>query len=140
MRGSCFFAVLSIIAAGALYGAAPGLPEQQRFLGTWQAHFQGSVICTLKLDAGEALAGALYGCSLQFNGDGDLTGVGSPHRSDEACPIKNIRVDGQTLSFDIGAGSDAMHLALVLTTGDEAELRFLQAPLKIKPIHFERQS
>ena len=130
--------VIAVLEVGS--AAAEILHGSQSFAGTWEARFNGSVICTLQLQAGEAPTGALRGCSIQVNQAGDLVPADSPRRANERCPIQNARVKGQTLSFEVNSPADAMRFELVLTGDGGAELRFVETPVKIKPIHFERRT
>lgn len=118
---------------------AQGAKEQQRFAGTWEAKFKGAVICTIKLDAGEELSGATYGCSIQVNQEGDLIETQAPEHADEPSPILSPRIQGDKLSFENKDGDDTLKLELTLTGEGRAELRFVDAPVKIKPVRFERR-
>jgi len=127
------------IAALASGLAAARASEGQRFAGTWEARYKGTLICTIKVEAGDKITGALYGCSINVNNDGDLLDSEIPIKPDEASPIRNFSVREKTLSFEVNDGGDAMKFALVITGEGQAELQFLEAPVKIKPIRFERK-
>lgn len=128
-----------IIALSITVALTAAIPGPQRFAGTWQARFQGTLICTIKVEAREKLSGALYGCSIPVNNDGDLIEADPPQHPNEPSPITNLRFRDNTLTFEVNGGSDVMKFELVLTAEDQADLRFLEVPFKIKPIHFERK-
>ncbi|MBZ5576918.1 MAG: hypothetical protein LAP40_10200 [Acidobacteriia bacterium] len=130
--------VYAVFAAGS--AAAEGLRGARNFAGVWEARFDGTVICTLQLQAGETMSGALRGCSIQVNQQGELIPAAMARRAGEECPIQNIRVQGQTLSFEVNSPADAMKFELVMTGEDGADLRFVRTPIKIQPIHFERRT
>lgn len=113
--------------------------DQQRFAGTWEAKYKGAVICGIKLEAGEKLSGATYGCNIHVNDDGDLIETQPSDSTGEPSPIKNARIDGDKLVFEIMDDDDPMKCELTLTGEGRANLRILNAPIKIKPIHFEKR-
>jgi hypothetical protein len=136
MRKRCLSILLLLTAAQVL--SAQSAADQQRFAGTWEARFKGAVICTIKLKSGEKLTGETQGCNIQVNEAGDLT-ESTPPENNEPSAIVNARVDGDKLSFEITDGDDTMKCELTLTAESRAELRFVDAPVKIKPIRFERR-
>jgi hypothetical protein len=128
-----------LIGASAGLGANAADDSTERFTGVWQARFHGTVFCTLKMKNAETLSGAFYGCSINVNQDGDLLEPDGAGRREEACPMSNLRLRDGTLLFEMKDGPGAMKFELVLTGNGEAELRVLEAPVKIKPIRFEKQ-
>jgi hypothetical protein len=113
--------------------------QQQRFAGTWEAKFKGAVICTIKLEAGEKLSGATYGCNIQVNQDGDLVEAQPAEHADEPSPIVNAKIEGDKLTFDVQDGDDTLKFEFTLAGESRADLRFIDAPLNIKPVHFEKR-
>lgn len=118
--------------------AASGNAALGGFAGSWEARYQGRLICTIKLDQNTKATGALYGCSFSVNQHGDLLEPGSDPRPDEVSLISNLRVEGNSAFFEIADQTAPMKLEFVLTGENQAELRFLEVPIKIKPIRFER--
>jgi hypothetical protein len=45
---------------------------QKKFAGTWEAKFKDTVICTIRVTAGEQISGELAACSISIDGNGDL--------------------------------------------------------------------
>lgn len=119
--------------------AAQSAHDQQRFAGTWEAKYKGAIICTIKLEAGEKLSGATEGCNIHVNDDGDLIETQPEEQAGEPSPILNAKIEGEKLSFEIKDGDDTMKLELTLTGEGRSELRFVDAPVKIKPVRFERR-
>src|SRR5260370_22078198 len=135
------FIFMLIAALGCLPLTAQSSKEQQRFAGTWEAKFKGAVICTIKLDAGEKISGAMHQCRVHVDDDGDLV-ESEPSESDEPAPLLNPKVQDDTLSFETKDEPDepTMKFEMKLTGEGRAELRFIDAPVPIKPIHFEKRS
>ncbi len=127
-----------ILLASSLTLTAQSAKDQQRFAGTWEAKFKGAVICTIRLAAGEKLSGAMSGCNIHVNQDGDLDESAPPETAEES-PIVNARVDGDKLSFENKDGDDTVKMELTLTGEGRADLRFVDAPMKIKPVRFDRR-
>lgn len=112
---------------------------QQRFAGVWEAKFKSRVICTIKLEMGENISGSMQNCKISVNADGDLIDPETSESSgDESDPILNPAIQGDTLAFEIKDEDDVLKLEMQVTAEGRAELRFLNPPAPIKPIHFER--
>ncbi len=118
---------------------AQSAKEQQRFAGVWEAKFKDAVICTIKLEAGEKLTGATYGCNIQVNEEGDLIESQPSENPDQPDPIVSASINGDKLAFTTEDAGDELKCELALTGDNRAELRFIGAPVKIKPIHFNRR-
>src|SRR5215472_4904289 len=120
--------------------SAEDISGQQRFAGTWEAKFKGTVFCTIKLKAGERISGATYACSIHVNEDGELEDPKPADDPDSLEPILHPEINGDTLSFEMAdEGDTRLKLELKLVSTGQAELRFLNAPVRIKPIRFERK-
>jgi hypothetical protein len=113
--------------------------DQQRFAGTWQAKFKDVVICTIKLESGEHISGATYGCSIHVNADGDLVETQAPENPEEPSAIMNAKVEADRLSFETKDGDDVLKFEFTLKGERRAELRFVDAPVNIKPIRFDKR-
>ena len=120
--------------------AAADTDPQQRFAGTWEAKFKGTVFCTIKLKAGERISGATYACRIHVNANGDLVEPDPAEGADTPAPILDPVIDGDTLSFEMSDDGDGrIKLTLTLTGDGVADLHFLNAPVEIKPIRFQRK-
>ncbi len=113
--------------------------DSKQFGGTWEARFKGSVICTIKLSAGDTISGAMYGCAVHVNEDGDLIDTQFEGDPNEPSPVLNPTIEDQTLQFEQEDGGGRMKMELKVVSAGHAELRFVDAPVKIKPIRFERK-
>jgi hypothetical protein len=130
--------ILILLASSLSLLNAQGAKDQQRFAGTWEAKFKGAVICSMKLTTGESLSGEMYGCNIHVDQEGNLD-ESTPPEATEPSPIVNAKIDGDKLSFESKDGDDTIKMELTLTGEGRAELRILDAPVKIKPIRFERR-
>ena len=74
-----------------------------------------------------------------MNDDGDLIETQPEEQAGEPSPILNAKIEGEKLSFEIKDGDDTLKLELTLTGEGRSELRFVDAPVKIKPVRFERR-
>lgn len=114
--------------------------EQQRFAGTWEAKFKGTVFCTIQLKAGEKISGETHACSIHVNEEGDLEEPKPAEDPDTPEPILKPEIEGDTLHFEMADNSDSrLKMELKLVGEGQAELLFLNAPVHIKPIRFERK-
>ena len=131
---------IALFCAAALPLAADDLEAQQRFAGTWQAKFKGAVFCTFKLKAGERISGAAYACIIHVNEQGELQEPEESDHPDTPEPILEPSIEGDTLLFAMADhGDERIKLSLRVLEDGVAELRFLNAPVQIKPIRFERK-
>jgi hypothetical protein len=142
MRKLPFFVfLLAVISSTVL--AAQDSGAQKRFAGLWEAKLKDKVICAIKLEAAaNNISGAVLACQIHVNGDGELIEQESSEPSDDKPePILDPKVQGDTLSFAVKDEDDEQPLKfeLKLTGEAQAELRILNAPAPIKPIHFEKK-
>jgi hypothetical protein len=114
--------------------------EQRKFAGTWEARYKGAVVCTIKLQVGERIFGAAYGCAVHVNNEGNLVET-MPAVSEDPSPIIRPNLNGDTLSFGLldEGETQATKLELHLVRDGQAELRFVDAPVAIKPLRFDRK-
>jgi hypothetical protein len=122
--------------------AAQNTDAQQKFAGTWEAKYKDKVICSMKLQSGDAISGAMYGCSINVDEKGELKEPdGSPDDPDKPEPLLNPKLSGDTLGFEMKDEGDdkPMKMEFRLTGQGQGELRFLDAPVEVKPIRFERK-
>lgn len=122
-----------------LVAGAQDAATQKRFIGTWEARFKDQVICTINLETGDPLSGNMHACNVNVNTDGDLI---EPEGSDDKTDkIVDPKLQGDTLSYSIKDedGGEPLKFELKLTTEGHAELTFLNAPVKMKPIRFEKK-
>jgi len=115
--------------------------DAQKFAGTWEAKLKDKVICTLRLKAGEQISGETEACSINIDANGDLQERDSTEPSDTSPePILNAKLQGEALLFEEKDGDEVLKFELKLIGDGRAELRILDAPVLIKPIHFERKT
>ena len=136
MRELWIFILLLPLALVALAQDA-GVPK--RFAGTWEAKFKDKVICTINLEVADPLSGNMHACNVNVNEDGDLI---EPEGSDDKTdPILDPKLQGDTLSYSVKDedGGEPLKFELKLTGEGRAELTFLNAPVKMKPIRFEKK-
>jgi hypothetical protein len=121
--------------------AAQNAAELKRFAGTWEAKYKAAVICTIALEAGEKITGTASGCNINVDDDGNLMDPEAAQEPAEPAPIFNPKVDGPTLSFEIRDEDDEHPIKMQIELKGEgrAELRIIDAPVKIKPIPLEKR-
>jgi hypothetical protein len=113
-----------------------GVPK--RFAGRWEAKFEDKAICTINLEVANPVSGNMHACNVNVNEDGDLI---EPEGSDDKTdPILDPKLQGDTLSYSVKDedGGEPLKFELKLTGEGRAELTFLNAPVKMKPIRFEK--
>jgi hypothetical protein len=116
--------------------AAQNVAESARFAGTWEAKFKGTVICTIVLETAEKITGTASACNISVDEDGNLVEPEAAPGPAEPAPILNPKIDGGTLSFEIRDENDehATKMQMELKGEGRAELRIIDAPVRIKPI------
>jgi len=112
---------------------------QKKFAGTWEAKFKDKVICTIRLKAGDQISGETDACSINVDANGDLQEPESTEQPDTPSPMLNAKLRGDTLSFEQKDGDDVLKFEMKLTGDGQAELRILDAPVPVKPIHFAKK-
>src|SRR5258708_31505989 len=117
--------------------AAQDAEAKKKFAGTWEAKWKDKVICTLKLKAGEQISGETEACSINVDANGDLQEPDSERSDNSPLPILNAKLQGDALLFEQKDGDDVLRFEMKLIGEGRAELRILDAPAPIKPIHFE---
>jgi hypothetical protein len=133
-----FIALLPLLTSLSL--AAQDAEAQKKFAGTWEAKLKDKVICTLRLKAGEQISGETQACSINVDANGDLQERDSTEPSDTSpAPILNAKLQGDTLLFEERDGDEVLKFEMKLIGEGRAELRIPDAPVPIKPIHFERK-
>jgi hypothetical protein len=111
----------------------------KKFAGTWEAKFKDHVICTIRVRAGGAISGETSDCSINVDENGDLKEPDSTDRPDKPSPMLNPKVQGDTLTFEEKDGDDLLKFEMKVVGDGQAELRILDAPVPVKPIHFARK-
>ena len=114
-------------------------PVPKRFAGTWEAKFKDKVICTINLEVANPVSGSMHACNVSVNQDGDLI---EPEGSDDkTVRMLDPKLQGDTLSYSINDedAGEPLKFELKLTGEGRAELTFLNAPVKMKPIRFEKK-
>jgi hypothetical protein len=129
-------ALLTLLAGLPL--AAQDAEAQKKFAGTWEAKFKDKVICTIRVKAGEQISGEMADCSISVDGNGDLQEPESTDH-DKPEPMVNPKLQGDVLTFESKDDNDVLKFEMKLIGEGKAELRILDTPMLIKPIHFERQ-
>jgi hypothetical protein len=112
---------------------------QKKFAGTWEAKFKDKVICTIRLKASDPISGETDACNINVDANGDLQEPESTGQPDAPSPILNPKLQGDTLTFEEKDGDDVLKFEMKLTGDGQAELRILDAPVPVKPIHFARK-
>jgi hypothetical protein len=119
--------------------AAQDTDAQKKFAGTWEAKFKDKVICTIRVKAGDPISGETADCSINVDENGDLKEPDSADTPDQPSPMLNPKLQGDTLSFQEKEGDDVLKFEMKVVGDGQAELRILDAPLPVKPIHFARK-
>ena len=112
---------------------------QSKFAGTWEAKWKDKVICTLRLKAGEHISGEMEACNINADANGDLQEPESTDHSNPPLPILNAKIEGDTLRFEMTDDDDVLKFEMKLLGDGRAEVRILDSPVPIKPIHFDRK-
>jgi len=118
---------------------AQATDAQKKFAGTWEAKFKDKVICTIRLKAGDPISGETAGCSINVDENGDLKEPDSADRPDDPSPIFNPKIHDDTLTFEEKDGDEVLKFELKVVGDGQAELRILNSPVPLKPIHFARK-
>jgi len=112
----------------------------KKFTGTWEARFNGSVFCVLKIQSGDKLTGAMSAVDIGVDGEGNLS---SAQAKDEVFPILKPNVENDSLTFEWtdDPNEDPLKFEMKLTGKQEAQLRFVTTPegVKIKPFTFMKR-
>jgi hypothetical protein len=119
--------------------AAQDADTQKKFAGTWEAKYKDKVICTIRVKAGETISGETADCTINVDQNGDLQEPDSTQHADEASPILNPRVRGDTLAFENKDNDEVLKFEMKLVGDGQAELTILDSPVPLKPIHFARK-
>jgi hypothetical protein len=130
-------ALLPLLTSASLM--AQDAEAQKKFVGTWEARWKDKVICTLRLKAGEHISGEMEACNINADANGDLQEPESTDHSDPPSPILNAKLEGDTLKFEIKVDDDALKFEMKWLGDGRAEVKILDAPVPIKPIHFDRK-
>ena len=130
-------ALLPLLASVPL--VAQDAEAQKKFAGTWEAKWKDKVICTLRLKAGEHISGEMEACNINADANGDLQEPEPSDHSDPPSPIVNAKLEGDTLRFEIKVDDDALKFEMKLLGDGRAEVKILDSPVPIKPIHFDRK-
>jgi hypothetical protein len=112
----------------------------QKFIGTWEARFNGAVFCVLKIPAGDKLAGTMSSIDISIDEEGNLR---SAEAGDGEFAILQPRIENGSLLFEWTDNPDEppLKLELKITGKQEAELRFVAPPdgATIKPFQFKKR-
>ncbi|MGA2580534.1 MAG: hypothetical protein ABSH24_31450 [Bryobacteraceae bacterium] len=119
--------------------AAQDADSQKKIAGTWEAKFKDKVICTIKVKAGDPVSGETADCSINVDANGDLKEPDSNDQPDQPSPMLNPKLQGDTLTFEEKEGDDVIKFEMKVVGDGQAELRILDAPVLVKPIHFARK-
>ena len=119
--------------------AAQDADSQKKIAGTWEAKFKDKVICTIKVKAGDPVSGETADCSINVDANGDLKEPDSNDQPDQPSPMLNPKLQGDTLTFEEKEGDDVIKFGMKVVGDGQAELRILDAPVLVKPIHFARK-
>jgi hypothetical protein len=112
---------------------------QKKFAGTWEARWKDKVVCTIMLRAGVQISGETVACSIHVDANGDLQEPESTGSDRTPASILNAKLQGDTLTFQEKEDDDVVKFEIKLLGDGRAELKILDAPVLIKPIHFDRR-
>lgn len=118
---------------------AQDTPQAKQFTGTWEARFKGKLICTIRLTVEDEISGSTQACNIQVNDQGDLIESDQSKETEEPLPILNPKLKGKTLSFEAKDDDDRLKFEMTLIGESQAELSLVDAPVKVKPIRFEKR-
>jgi hypothetical protein len=106
--------------------------------GSWTATFKGKPYLILKLNSGAGrLSGTLSAGQVEASAQGNVTAIEAP--PSDAYPLKSMKLTGNTLSFEVlDADGDTMKYEMRLTPDGAAELRLVDAPVKLGPFALKR--
>jgi len=133
------FVVALLFLLSCLPLAAQDAAAQKKFAGTWEARFKDKVICTIRLKAGEPLSGETAACRINVDENGDLQEPESAEFPDQVSPMLNPKLHGDTLTFEDKDDDEIIKFEMKLVGEGQAELRILDSPVPVKPIHFARK-
>ena len=92
-----------------------------QFSGRWEASFQEKVFLVLQIKIDRSISGTISAGHIELNDDGDLIQAGPG--SSEPAAIKNAKVEGATLSFELqDPGDDEVTKFELKITGEDAGL------------------
>jgi hypothetical protein len=129
--------LIALLTCLSLAGQDAGTPK--KFAGTWEAKWKDRVVCTIMLKAGAEISGETVACSIHVDANGDLDEPESSSSDGTPAPILNAKVQGDTLTFEEHEGDDVIKFEMKLVGDGRAELKILDAPITMKPIHFDRK-
>ena len=128
------------LALAALSGVAEQTDARNKFVGTWEARWKQRVICTIRLKSADPISGETQACSIRVDDSGDLLEPESTGDSGRPpTPILNVKLTGEVLTFEEQEDGEAIKFELRLVGEGKADLRFLNAPVRINPVAFTRQ-
>jgi len=133
------FAAVLLPLLACLSLTAQATDPQKKFAGTWEAKFKDQVICTMRVKAGDPISGETSACSINVDENGDLKEPDSSDRPDQPSPMLNMRIRGDTLTFEDKDGDDVLKFEMKVLGDGQAELKILNSPVPLKPIHFARK-
>ena len=124
----------------AFLSSAEAQTQRSNFSGTWEARSKDSVICTLKVKAGESTSGSVSGCSINVDSEGNLIPPESSDAAADTTPMLKPTIRDKTLSFECKDDDNAepTQFELRLLRDGVADLHVIDAPILIKPIRFTR--
>ena len=92
-----------------------------QFSGRWEASFHEKVFLVLQIKIDRSISGTISAGHIELNADGDLIQAGPG--SSEPAAIKNAKVEGATLSFELqDPGDDEVTKSELKITGEDAGL------------------
>ena len=125
------------IAVAAL-SVSPMHAQSSPISGVWEANFNGTVFLTIRLSAGESIAGFISVGSIGVDYEGNLLAAEAATPENES-PIIHASLEGQTLKFEIDDEGEITRLEITLTGDGKAVIKFPDLAEKIKPIVLERK-
>lgn len=142
MRAILFLTVFGSLLSLPRNSAAQEADQTKRFSGRWEARVKDSVVCTIELRVADNVSGAMSGCQIHVDGDGNLEEAERSDRPSKPSPISNTRIRGEVLEFDYKeeGETEAVKFEMRLVKDGSANLTVTNAPVKIKPIRFIRVS
>ena len=77
--------------------------------------------------------------NINLDENGDLKEPDFTDRPDKPSPMRNLKLQGDTLTFEEEDGDDVLEFEMKVVGDGQAELNILNSPVPMKPIHFARK-
>jgi hypothetical protein len=135
-------AVKLYLALAALFASTLTAQDKpgNRFAGTWEAKFNGTVFVVLKIHTNGEITGSMTNFNLNVDEDGNISGAEA--QAGES-PIQKTKAQDDSLTFEWNAdpSEPALKFELKATGTQEAQLKVLDTgDTKIKPFNMTKRT